>query len=122
MSVITAWSPLIGTPINLVRGLIRLGPIKDLNLDITVCRPFGMAEKGLERKVELPGIEPRASGLPCKFSATELQVYAAAYTCLTPLHSLHSAVMGKDLRPCHIACPGAEWANYSEVHSCVAPN
>ena len=28
MSVITAGSPMVGTPINLVRGLIRLGLIK----------------------------------------------------------------------------------------------
>ena len=39
MSVITAGSPMVGTPINLFRGLIRLGLIKDLNLAIT-----GMAE------------------------------------------------------------------------------
>ena len=32
LSGITAGSPMVGTPINLVRGLIRLGLIKDLNL------------------------------------------------------------------------------------------
>ena len=40
MSVITAGSPMVGTPINLVRGLNRLGLIKDLNLAITVRRPL----------------------------------------------------------------------------------
>ena len=40
MSIITAGSPMVGTPINLVRGLIKLGLIKDLNLPITVRRPL----------------------------------------------------------------------------------
>ena len=40
MSIITAGSPMVGTPINLVRGLIKLGQIKDLNLAITVRRPL----------------------------------------------------------------------------------
>ena len=37
MSVITAGSRMVGTPINLVRGLIRLGPIKDLNRCVCMC-------------------------------------------------------------------------------------
>ena len=36
LSVITAGSPMVGTPINLVRGLIRQGLIKDLNLPVYV--------------------------------------------------------------------------------------
>ena len=35
MRVITAGSPMVGTPINLVQGLIRLGLFKDLNLHQT---------------------------------------------------------------------------------------
>ena len=66
MSVITAGNPMVGTPINLVLGLIRLGLIKDRNLAITVRRPLNWLKKELERKVELPGIEPRAFGLPCQ--------------------------------------------------------
>ena len=77
MSVVTAGSPLVGTPINLVRGLIRLGLIKDLKLATTVHRPLEWLKKGLERKVELLGIEPRTFGLPCQCSATELQLPTA---------------------------------------------
>ena len=40
LSVITAGSPIFGTPINLVQGLFRLSLIKDLDLAITVCRPL----------------------------------------------------------------------------------
>ena len=50
LSVITAGSPLIGTPINLVRGLIRLGLIKDFNLAITVRRPLEWLKKGLKER------------------------------------------------------------------------
>ena len=77
MNVVTAGSPLVGTPINLVRGLIRLGLIKDLKLAITVHRSLEWLKKGLERKVELLGIEPRTFGLPCQCSATELQLPTA---------------------------------------------
>ena len=50
MSVITAGSPMVGTPINLVRGLIRLGLIKDLNLAITVRRTLEWLKKGLKER------------------------------------------------------------------------
>ena len=41
---------MVGTPINLVRGLIRLGLIKDLNLAITVRRPLEWLKKGLKER------------------------------------------------------------------------
>ena len=50
LSVITAGSPMVGTPINLVQGLIKLGLIKDLNLAITVRRPLEWLEKGLKER------------------------------------------------------------------------
>ena len=59
MSIITAGSPMVETLIDLDQGLIRLGLIKDLNLATTVRRPL----QWLERKVYLPGIEPRVSVL-----------------------------------------------------------
>ena len=40
MSVLTTGSPMVGTPISLVQGLIRLGLMKDLNLAIAVHRPL----------------------------------------------------------------------------------
>ena len=69
LSIITAGSLMVGTPINLVWRLIRIDRINDLKLAITVRRPLKMAGKGLERKVELPGIKPgplayHASALP----------------------------------------------------------
>ena len=59
MSVITAGSLMAGGPINLVQRLIRLGPIRDLNLVSTVQRALKWLEKG--SKVELSGIKPRAA-------------------------------------------------------------
>ena len=50
MSVITAGSPMVGTPINLVRGLIILGLSKDLNLAITVRRPLEWLKKDLKER------------------------------------------------------------------------
>ena len=50
---------MVETLIDLDQGLIRLGLIEDLNLATTVRRPL----QWLERKVQLPGIEPRASVL-----------------------------------------------------------
>ena len=41
---------MVRTPINLVRGLIRLGLIKDLNLAITVRRPLEWLKKGLKER------------------------------------------------------------------------
>ena len=38
-----------------------------------------------ERKVELPGVEPRAFGLLCRFSATELQLPAQQLPAAPPL-------------------------------------
>ena len=48
MSVITAGSLdlMVGTPINSVEGLVRLGPIRDLNLVSTVHRALKWLEKG----------------------------------------------------------------------------
>ena len=62
LSVITAGSPMVRAPINLVQRPISPGLIKDLW--IKPLRPkTSKKAKGHERKVELPGIEPRAIGL-----------------------------------------------------------
>ena len=50
LSVITAGSPMVGTPINLVQGLIILGLIKDLNLAITIRRPLEWLKRGLKER------------------------------------------------------------------------
>ena len=47
MSVITAGSPMVGTQINLVQELIRLGPIKD-------SWTFEMAKSQKERWLTVP--------------------------------------------------------------------
>ena len=62
LSEITAGSPMVGTPIILVQR-----PIKDLC--IMPLRPkTSEMVKEQERKVEPPGIEPRATGIPCHCS------------------------------------------------------
>ena len=74
LSRITAWSPMVVTPINLVQRPISPGLIKDLWVMPLHPKTSEMA-KGHERKMELPGIEPRAIGLlmhPC--STTRLQL------------------------------------------------
>ena len=48
---------MVETLIDLDQGLIRLGLFEDLNLATAVRRPL----QWLRRKVQLPGIEPRAS-------------------------------------------------------------
>ena len=58
---ITAGSQMVENPIILIQRPIRLGLIKDQDCPKT----FEMA-KEQERKVELPGIKPRAFGLPCQ--------------------------------------------------------
>ena len=50
LSVITAGCPMVGTTINLVRGLTRLGLIEDLNLAITVRKPLEWLKKGQYRQ------------------------------------------------------------------------
>ena len=55
LNVITAWSPMVGTPINLVQSSISSGLIKDLWIKPLRLKTSEMA-KGQERKVELPGI------------------------------------------------------------------
>ena len=72
MNVITAGSPMVETPINLVRGLIRLGLIKDLNLAITVRRPLEWLKKGLKERWSCRESNPgplayRASALPLSY-------------------------------------------------------
>ena len=63
-SGVTAGSRMVGTPIILVQRPINPGPIKDLW--IMPLRPkTSEMTKEQERKVELPGIEPRATGIPC---------------------------------------------------------
>ena len=62
LSEITAGSPMVGTPVNLVRRPISPGLIKDLWIKPLRSKTFEMA-KEQERKMELPGIEPRAIGL-----------------------------------------------------------
>ena len=59
LSDITAESPMAGTPINLVQSP---GLVKDLWINPLRPKTSEMA-KGHERKVELPGIKPRAIGL-----------------------------------------------------------
>ena len=65
---------MVGTPINLVGGLIRLGLIKDLNLAITVCRPLKWLKKGLKERVSCRELNPRplayhASTLPLSYNS-----------------------------------------------------
>ena len=76
MNIITARSSMVWTPINLVRGRITL------NED-----PSG---KGLKRKEELLGIEPRAIGLRHQCSATDhdLKLPLATTSLSLPLCSL----------------------------------
>ena len=88
LSEITAESPMVGTPINLVRRPISPGLIKDLWIKPLHPKTSAMA-KGHERKVELPGIKPRAIGLMRQCSTTKLQLPPAA----TP----HSCVLFKGL-------------------------
>ena len=60
-SIILIWKP------------INLGLIKDLWIMPLRPKTSEMA-KEQERKVEPPGIEPRATGIPCHCSATKLQL------------------------------------------------
>ena len=77
LSRITAGSPTVGTPIILVRRPINSGLIKDLW--IMPLRPkTSEIAKEQEGKVEPPGIEPRATGIPCHCSATKLQLPLAS--------------------------------------------
>ena len=80
LSGITAGSPMSGTPIILVRRPINPGLIKDLWIMPLRPKTSEMA-KEQERKVESPGIEPRAIGIPCHCSTTRLQLPPAT----TPL-------------------------------------
>ena len=72
-SGVTAGSRMVGTPIILVQRPINPGPIKDLWIMALHPKTSEMT-KEQERKVELPGIEPRATGIPCHCSATKLQL------------------------------------------------
>ena len=57
MSGITAGSPMVGTPINLVRGLIRLGLIKDLNLwPLLSVDLWNGGKRGLKERWLLVGV------------------------------------------------------------------
>ena len=65
---------MVGTPINLVRGLIRLGLIKDLNLAITVRRPLEWLKKDLKERWSCRESNPgplayRASALPPSYNS-----------------------------------------------------
>ncbi len=62
LSGITAGSPMVGTPIILVRRPINPSLIIDLWI-VPLCLKTSEMAKEQERKVELPGIEPRASQL-----------------------------------------------------------
>ena len=73
LSGITAGSPMVGTAIILVRRPINPGLIIDLWIMPLCPKTSEMANKQ-ERKVEPPGIKPRASGIPCHCSATKLQL------------------------------------------------
>ena len=71
LSGITAGSPTVGTPIFLVWRPISAGLIKDLL--IMPLRPkTSEMVKEQERKLGPPGIKPRATGIPCYCSATNL--------------------------------------------------
>ena len=59
---ITAGSPMVRTPINLVQRPISPCLIKDLWINPLRSKTSEMV-KGHERKVELPGIKPMAIGL-----------------------------------------------------------
>ena len=67
----------------LVQRPINPGLIKDLWIMPLHPKTSEMAKKQ-ERKVEPPGIEPRATGIPCHCSATKLQLPPAT----TPQRSL----------------------------------
>ena len=73
LSGITAGSPMGGTPIIMVRRPMNPGLIIDLWIMPLRLKTSEMA-KEQERKVEPPGIEPRASGILCHCSATKLQL------------------------------------------------
>ena len=73
LSGITAGSPMVGAPIILVQRPISPGLIKDLWIMPLRSKTSEMA-KEQERKVEPPGIEPRAIGIPCHCSATKRQL------------------------------------------------
>ena len=79
VSGITAGSPMLGTPIILVQRPINPDLIKDLWIMPLSPKTSEMA-KEQERKVEPPGIEPRATGIPCHCSATKLQLPPATTT------------------------------------------
>ena len=75
-----------GTPFNLVQRQISPGLVKDLWINPLRPKTSEMA-KGHERKVELPGIEPRAIGLMRQCSATKLQLPSMSHvTCHTDKH------------------------------------
>ena len=78
---------MVGTPINQVRRLINQGLIKDLSSPLLSVDFEMMKEQ--ERKVELPGIEPRAFGFPCQCSATELQLPPATTSHSCPYVACH---------------------------------
>ena len=73
LSGITAGSPMVETPIILVQRPINPGLIKDLSI-MPLCPKTSEMAKEQERKVEPPGIEPRATGILCHCSATKLQL------------------------------------------------
>ena len=65
---------MVGTPINLVRGLIKLGLIKDLYLAITVVDLLEWLKKGLKerwscRESNLGPLAYRASALPLSYNS-----------------------------------------------------
>ena len=64
---------MVGAPIILVRRPINPGLIIDLWI-LPLCPKTSEMAKEQERKVEPPGIEPRAFGIPCHCSATKLQL------------------------------------------------
>ena len=80
LSEITAGSLMVGTPINLIQRPISPGLIKDLWIKPLRPKTSEMA-KGHERKVEPPGIEPRAIGLMRQCSATKLQLPPVTTPC-----------------------------------------
>ena len=82
---------MVGTPINLVRGLIKLGLIKDLNLAITVRRPLEWLKKGLKERWSCRELNPgplayRASALPLSYNSCQRGVVAGGSCSLVAEH------------------------------------
>ena len=92
LSGITAGSPMVGTPIILVQRPINPGLIIDLW--IMPLRPkTSEIAKEQERKVEPPGIKPRASGIPYHCSATKLQLPPATTPHFCPYVACSSVLL-----------------------------